>query len=187
VLVPETYAPVLLRRRAERLSKLSGNVYRSKIDIDQGKVSLKDSFKIAFSRPWMFLFRESIVFLLSLYMAIVYGILYVLFAAFPIVYQQERGWNHGVDGLAFLGIMVGMLLAVIYTLWDNKRYIKTQGKHNGFAPPEARLPPTMVASIATPIGLFWFAWTNDSSIHWMASIAAGVPLALEWYWFFSAL
>jgi hypothetical protein len=45
----------------------------------------------------------------------------------------------------------------------------------------------MVASIATPIGLFWFAWTNDSSIHWMASIAAGVPLALEWYWFFSAL
>ncbi|KAJ5291193.1 hypothetical protein N7478_000444 [Penicillium angulare] len=175
LLMPETYAPVLLRRRAERLSKLSGKVYRSKIDIDQGKVSLAEAFKIALSRPWILLFREPIVFLLSLYMAIVYGTLYLMFAAFPIVYEEYRGWNQGVSGLAFLGIMVGMLAAVVYSLWDNKRYINTQEKHGGFAPPEARLPPTMIASIAIPIGLFWFAWTNYPSIHWMASIAAGAP------------
>ncbi|KAJ6094075.1 hypothetical protein N7467_002920 [Penicillium canescens] len=175
LLIPETYAPVLLRRRAERLSKLSGKIYRSKIDIDQGKVSLKNSFKISLSRPWILLFREPIVFLLSLYMAIVYGTLYMMFAAFPIVYQESRGWNQGVSGLAFLGIMVGMLIAVVYTLWDNKRYIKTSDNHNGFAPPEARLPPCLIASIAIPVGLFWFAWTNYTSIHFMASIAAGVP------------
>jgi MFS family permease len=175
LLIPETYAPVLLRRRAERLSKLSGKIYRSKIDIDQGKVSLKNSFKISLSRPWILLFREPIVFLLSLYMAIVYGTLYMMFAAFPIVYQESRGWNQGVSGLAFLGIMVGMLIAVVYTLWDNKRYVKTSDNHNGFAPPEARLPPCLIASIAIPVGLFWFAWTNYTSIHFMASIAAGVP------------
>ena len=174
-LMPETYAPVLLRRSAERLSKITGKVYRSKLDVDQGKVSLKDSFKIALSRPWILLFQEPIVFLLSLYMAIVYGTLYMMFAAFPIVYQVERGWNQGIGGLAFLGIMVGMLLAVVYTLWDNKRYINTQDNHGGFAPPEARLPPCMVAAIAIPVGLFWFAWTNYPTIHWMASIAAGVP------------
>lgn len=175
VLIPETYAPVLLRRRAERLSKITGKVYHSKLDIDQGKPSLKEAFKIALSRPWILLFREPIVFLLSLYMAIIYGTLYMMFAAFPIVYQLGRGWNQGIGGLAFLGIMVGMLIAVLYTLWDNKRYIKTQEAHDGFAPPEARLPPTLIASIAIPIGLFWFAWTNYPSIHWMASIAAGVP------------
>ncbi|KAJ5945028.1 hypothetical protein N7516_005196 [Penicillium verrucosum] len=138
--IPETYAPVLLLRRAERLSKLSGKIYRSKLEIDQGRVSLKDSFKVSLSRPWILLFKEPIVFLLSLYMAIVYGTLYMMFAAFPIVYQQSRGWNQGVSGLAFLGIMIGMLIAVIYSLWDNKRYIGTSDKHNGFAPPEARLP-----------------------------------------------
>ncbi|OOQ90349.1 MFS-type transporter [Penicillium brasilianum] len=175
LIVPETYAPVLLRRRAEKLSKLTGKVYRSKIDIDQGRITLKESFKIALSRPWILLFREPIVFLLSLYMAIIYGTLYMMFAAFPIVYQVDRGWNQGVGGLAFLGIMVGMLIAVIYTLWDNKRYVNAQEKYDGFAPPEARLPPTMVACIAIPIGLFWFAWTNYPSIHFMASIAAGVP------------
>ncbi|CAP93898.1 hypothetical protein E8E15_007726 [Penicillium rubens] len=173
--IPETYAPVLLRRRAERLSKLSGKVYRSKLEIDQGKVSLKESFKLSLSRPWVLLFQEPIVFLLSLYMAIVYGTLYMMFAAFPIVYQQSRGWNQGVGGLAFLGIMIGMLIAVAYSLWDNKRYIEVTDEHNGFAPPEARLPPCLVASVAIPIGLFWFAWTNYPSIHFMVSIAAGVP------------
>ena len=173
--MPETYAPVLLRKRAERLSKLSGKVYRSKVDIDQGKVALTEAFAIALSRPWILLFREPIVFLLSLYMAIVYGTLYMMFAAFPIVYQEDRGWNQGVGGLSFLGIMVGMLSAVAYSIWDNKRYIKTQEKCGGFAPPEARLPPTMIASVAIPVGLFWFAWTNYPSIHFMASIAAGAP------------
>ncbi|KAJ5774847.1 hypothetical protein N7457_009743 [Penicillium paradoxum] len=175
LLIPETYAPVLLRRRAERLSKLTGKVYRSKIEVDQGKVTLKESFKLSLSRPWILLFREPIVFLLSLYMAIIYGTLYMMFAAFPIVYQQSRGWNQGIGGLAFLGIMIGMIIAVAYSIWDNKRYVKVSEKHQGFAPPEARLPPCLIASVAVPIGLFWFAWTNYPSIHFMVSIAAGVP------------
>ncbi|KAI9931943.1 hypothetical protein MW887_009444 [Aspergillus wentii] len=173
--IPETYAPVLLRRRAEKLSKLSGKIYRSKLEIDQGKVSLAESFSVALSRPWILLFREPIVFLLSLYMAIVYGTLYMLFAAYPIVYEEVRGWNQGVGSLPFLGIMVGMLSAVIYTIPDNNRYIKVQDENGGFAPPEARLSPCLIASVTIPVGLFWFAWTNYPSIHWMASVAAGVP------------
>lgn len=175
LLVPETYAPVLLRRRAERLSKISGKVYQSKLEIDQGKISLKESFKIALSRPWILLFREPIVFLLSLYMAIVYGTLYMLFAAYPIVFQGVRGWNQGVASLPFLGIMVGMMLAVVYSIWDNKRYVKVEEKHNGFAPPEARLAPCLIASVTIPVGLFWFAWTNYPSIHWIVCIIAGAP------------
>lgn len=90
IFVPETYAPVLLRRRAEKLSKHTGKVYVSKIDIDQGRVTLKDAFKTALSRPWILLFKEPIVFLLSLYMAIIYGTLYMLFSAYPIVFQGVR-------------------------------------------------------------------------------------------------
>lgn len=175
LLIPETYAPVLLRRRAEKLSKRSGKIYRSKLEVDQGKISLKESFKVALSRPWLLLFREPIVFLLSLYMAIVYGTLYMLFAAYPIVFEGVRGWNQGVGSLPFLGIMVGMLMAVAYSIWDNKRYIRVENENDGFAPPEARLAPCLIASVAIPVGLFWFAWTNYPSVHWMAPIAAGVP------------
>ena len=175
LLIPETYAPVLLRRRAAKLSKITGKVYRSKLEIEQGKVDIKASFKIALSRPWALLFREPIVFLLSLYMAILYGILFMLFAAYPIVFQQARGWNQGIGSLPFLGIMVGMLSAVLYTIIDNKRYVRTEIRHGGFASPEARLPPCILASVTIPVGLFWFAWTNFPSIHFMVCIIASVP------------
>lgn len=71
--LPETYAPVLLRRRAERLSATSDQVYRTKLDIEQGKQSPSAVLKIALSRPWVLLFREPIVLLLSIYLAIIYG------------------------------------------------------------------------------------------------------------------
>jgi multidrug resistance protein len=175
LLVPETYAPVLLRRRAEKLSKMTGKVYQTRLDVERGKVTLSHAFKTALSRPWLLLLREPIVFLLSVYMAIIYGTLYMLFSAFPIVYEEYRGWSQGVAGLAFLGVMVGMLSAVAYSIWDNKRYRKAEEDNDGFAPPEARLPPCIIASFAIPIGLFWFAWTNYPSLPFMASIAAGAP------------
>ncbi|KAH8698589.1 major facilitator superfamily domain-containing protein [Talaromyces proteolyticus] len=175
LLIPETYAPVLLRQRASKLSKMTGKVYITRMDADRGKVSIGNAFKTSLSRPWILLLKEPIVFLLSIYMAIIYGTLYMLFGAFPIVYEIGRGWSQGISGLAFLGIMVGMLIAVVYNFWDNGRYLRVAEKHDGFAPPEARLPPTLIGSIALPIGLFWFAWTNYPSIHWLASIAAGVP------------
>ena len=173
--LPETYPPVLLRKRAAKLSQMTGKVYKSKGDVDQGPTTFGHVFKTSLSRPWILLFREPIVLLLSIYMAIIYGTLYMLFAAFPIVYQQERGWSQGIGGLAFLGVAVGMIMAVSYSLWDNKRYVKISHEHDGFAPPEARLPPCMIGGICIPIGLFWFAWTNSPSIHWIASIAAGIP------------
>jgi len=176
LLIPETYPPVLLRKRAAALSKKTGKVYRSRPDVDSGPVTAGQAFKTALSRPWILLVREPIVLLLSIFMAIIYGTLYMMFGAFPIVYQEERGWSEGIGGLAFLGVAVGMLFAVIYTIFiGNKQYVKTADKAGGFAPPEARLPPAMIGGVALPIGLFWFAWTNYPSIHFMASIAAGVP------------
>jgi hypothetical protein len=175
IIYPETYAPVLLRWRAEKLSKVTGMVYRSKFE-EKSQVQLFLLLKTCLSRPWIFLFREPIVFLLSLYMAIIYGVLYMLFGAFPIVYQEQRGWSTGVGGLAFIGIGLGFVIGVLYAVWDNVRYAKLVDESAGHpVPPEARLPPAIIGAFALPIGLFWFAWTNYPSIHFMASIAAGVP------------
>ena len=116
LLIPETYAPVLLRKRAAALSQRTGQVYKSKSDVEQGTKSIGTAFKTALIRPWLLLFREPIVLLLSLYMAVVYGTLYMLFGAFPIVYQQNRGWSPGIGGLSFIGVAVGMAFAVCYSI-----------------------------------------------------------------------
>lgn len=148
----------------------------SRSDAGKGRAKPTVLFRSALARPWVLLFLEPNVLLLSIYMAIVFGTLYFLFAAFPVVFQQGRGWSPGIGGLAFFGVAVGMLGATAYALWDNKRYIRAgQRDPSGFAAPEARLPVCMVGGISIPVGLFWFAWTNSPSIHWMASIAAGAP------------
>ena len=175
ILIPETYSPVILRRRAAKMSKMTGKVYKSRMEVDQGEKTLSAELKIAISRPWKLLLREPIVLLLSIYMAIIYGTLYMMFAAFPIVYQQNRGWSEGIGGLAFIGVAVGMMIAVIYSAFDNKRYNQAAAQNNGKAPPEARLPPSMVGSVFLPVGLFWFAWTNYPNIHWSASIIGTAP------------
>lgn len=33
----------------------------------------------------------------------------------------------------------------------------------------------MVSCLCLPIGLFWFAWTNSPSIHWIVSVIATAP------------
>ncbi|KAK8066059.1 major facilitator superfamily domain-containing protein [Apiospora hydei] len=168
--VPETYTPVILRRRAEKLTKLTGKVHISMLDAGKPKKTVSQEFKVALSRPWKLLFREPIVFLTALYMAIVYGTLYMMFAAFPIVFRQQRGWSAGVSGLAFLGVLVGMMASVTYSMFDNKRYARVSEAHGGNAPPEARLPPAIIGSVLLPIGLFWFAWTNGLNVHWIVPI-----------------
>ena len=155
LLTPETYAPVLLRKRATKLSRVTGKTYVSKMDV-HNKKSMATQFKVALSRPWVLLFREPIVFLTAIYMAIVYGTLYLMFAAFPIVFQQNRGWSPGVGGLAFVGVAVGMMFGVSYAAYDNIRYQREIEKNDGLAPPEARLPPAIVGSVLLPIGKLVF-------------------------------
>lgn len=167
---PETYSPVLLKVRAAALSKKTGKVYVSKLEAGKPTKTLRQQFAVALSRPWVLLFKEPIVFLTSLYMAIIYGTMYLCFAAFPIVYQQGRGWKPGVGGLAFIGLAVGMTIATAGSILDNKRYIRVAIAHGGAAPPEARLPPAILGSILIPVGMFWFAWTNGPEVHWAVSI-----------------
>ncbi|KAJ5698176.1 hypothetical protein N7462_000181 [Penicillium macrosclerotiorum] len=175
LLVPETYMPILLQRRARRLSKISGKVYRSEFEVQQGKISAKIAFKTVLCRPFILLLCEPIVLLLSIYIATIYGTLYMMFGAFQIVFQDERQWNQGLSGLALLGLLVGVLCALGFTIFDNKRYTKIQEMHNGFAPPEARLLPCLIGAIVLPISLFAFAWTTFQSIHWIVGIIAIAP------------
>ncbi|KAK9251203.1 major facilitator superfamily domain-containing protein [Lipomyces tetrasporus] len=165
IFIPETYGPVLLQKRARQLSKTDGKVYVSVLEKSQGKKKPVEVFKRALFRPWVFLFMEPIVLVASLYMAIIYGTVYMFMGAMPIVYNEDRGWSEGIGGLAFMGIAVGIILGLVYAIWDNNsRYMKLFVSKTVTA--ESRLPPAIVGALALPVGMFAFAWTNFPSIHW---------------------
>lgn len=53
-----------------------------------------------------------------------YGIIYLLFEAYPIVFGQGHGFNEGFVGLTFIPILVGSAIGVvIYLFVFNPRYV----------------------------------------------------------------
>ncbi|KAF4603947.1 hypothetical protein EYR40_001122 [Pleurotus pulmonarius] len=180
LLTPETYTPVLLRWRAQKLMQASGGTehYVSTYDISRPK-SLGQAVRRNLSRPFIFLFTEPIVACLAIYVAIVYGTLYALFSAFPIIFQRHRGFSAGEGGLAFLGVGLGVVMGTTSTNIQNRFYWRAMDKSdNGRAPPEARLHMSIIGGVLCPIGLFWFAWTSQPHIHYLVSIFAGVPFGI---------
>ncbi|KAJ6096883.1 MFS general substrate transporter [Penicillium sp. IBT 16267x] len=120
-----------------------------KLEIDQGKKSPAAIFKVALSRPRVLLFREPIVLLLSIYLAIIYGI---NADCLPNGTRLERRTRLG--GLSFLGITVGILFSVVATFPTYFNYKNKTLAAGGRLPPEQRLPGAMIGSIALPAGLF---------------------------------
>ena len=98
LLIPETYAPAILRARAaKRRKETDDERYWSRYDDKQAFLPL---LKVNLSRPFIMTFTEPILIFWDLYIALVYGILYLCFVAYPIIFNELRGWSPGIGGLA---------------------------------------------------------------------------------------
>jgi MFS family permease len=75
-LLPETCAPVILRRRAKLLTKVTGKLHLSEQDVAK-PLDTKALMKRQLQVPFRLLFTEPIVMVLALYQATVFAILYV--------------------------------------------------------------------------------------------------------------
>ncbi|KAL1862656.1 hypothetical protein Daus18300_008454 [Diaporthe australafricana] len=169
----ETYAPVILRSRAKTLSRMTGSAHVSRLDAGKPPTTISKELSVSFTRPWILLIREPIVLFTALYISIIYATLYMFFAAIPIVFGGTRGWSQGIVGLPFVGVMIGILLAVMACGVDNKSYVRmaaAAAAAGRAVEPEARLRNAMIGSIVLPIGLFLFAWTTYPSVHWIAPV-----------------
>lgn len=121
-------------------------------------------------RPFTLNFHEPMVFLLNLYIALIYGLLYIWFESFPIVFVGIYHFTLGELGLAFIGILVGIFLAIPPFFWYLYKILEPQFNERGELKPEKRLPPAMVGGFFIPICLFWFGWSSRASIHWIMPI-----------------
>jgi len=156
IFVPETYAPVLLQRRAKRIRYETKN-WAIHAKADESKVDLHGIIVKYLLRPLTMLVLEPILLLLTLYMALIYGILYLFFTAYPISFQEERKWNSGVGALPFLGITIGVLIGGAIIAYVTKTRFARKLKQQGQVVPEERLPPMILGAAFLPCGLFWFA------------------------------
>jgi hypothetical protein len=59
------------------------------------------------------LFFSPIIFLLSLYMSVAYGLLYLLFTTITQVFIETYGWDPDICGLAYIGLGIGFLCGLV--------------------------------------------------------------------------
>jgi hypothetical protein len=169
ILVRETYAPVLLKRKTERLVKETGND-RLKSKYDNG-LSHTEFLKRSIVRPMKMLFRSPVVFLMSLYMAVVYGYLYLLFTTMTEVFESTYHFHGGTVGLAYLGIGIGMFLGLFISGATSDRVVaKLTERNGGERKPEYRLPLMIPAALIIPAGLFLYGWSAQYAVHWIVPI-----------------
>ncbi|KAI4231748.1 MAG: hypothetical protein LQ349_005415 [Xanthoria aureola] len=176
VIIPETYEPVLLRRKAILLRKETGN-QRWQAPIERLDRSITRTVATSIYRPFLLLTREPMCLNLCLFSALLLGVLYLFFGAFPIVFEATHQFNLWQVGLTFSGLFVGIAIAVgSDPLWHRnyERLVWDQELNRGErrkTEPEYRLPPAIAGAILVPVGLLWFGWTTFSSVHWIVPIA----------------
>ncbi|KAK1220544.1 hypothetical protein PQX77_016684 [Marasmius sp. AFHP31] len=173
-LLRETYAPVIQRRKAKRIDP--ENRPKATTGMPGADLSKMQYLWLNLTRPIVLLTRSFICFILSLYMAFVYGIYYLMFATFAKLFKTTYGFDAGVGGLVYLGLGVGFMVATYFgASISNTIYKRLADKNGGKGKPEMRIPPLIFGSLFIPIGLFWYGWSAQAKAHWiMPIIGSGI-------------
>ncbi|KAJ4861637.1 major facilitator superfamily domain-containing protein [Trichoderma breve] len=183
VLVPETYHPILLRNKARKLRKDTGDD-RWLAPSEKTQKTVVQAVGTSLQRPFQLLIFEPMCLSLCIFTAILLGILYLFFGAFPLVFATNHGFNLWQIGLTFVGIGVGMVLGMLTDpVWFRIRArlmakLEQETGVAGGSEPEFRLPSAIVGSVLVPIGIFMFGWTTYSSVPWIVPIIGSAIFGL---------
>ncbi|KAH7321977.1 major facilitator superfamily domain-containing protein [Rhexocercosporidium sp. MPI-PUGE-AT-0058] len=175
IFLPETYGPRLLGNRAKRLRQdgTNPNIF-GPLEIESR--GWRDLIQPKTLLPLRMLFTEPIVTVVCLYLALLYGMFYMYFGAYPIIFEGIYKMSPCKSGAMFLPIGAGDLVAValgaIYDFYLD-RY-RASDKSSIRAEEVFRLPPACLGGPITIISIFWLGWTARTEIPWAVPFASGV-------------
>ncbi|CAM1505626.1 Fc.00g112630.m01.CDS01 [Cosmosporella sp. VM-42] len=173
--LPETFAPVLHNKEVRKRIK------EGTADDDGVRLELKPfNVRKIFLRPMALLFTEPILLSTSLYLALAYAVMYLMFQAYPIVFQDHYGLTPGMAGLAYIPMVVGVILALFvfaWFTWYHGRQAKAGAKWTQVEI-YRRLPLACIASPCMVISLFWLGWTSYASISPIVPMLGGIFFGL---------
>lgn len=181
----ETNQVITLKQKAKRIRKQTGDD-RYKAPVELRRIELRELVTRWFILPVLIFVYEPMLQAITMYMSFVYGVLYLFFEAFPIVFAEEHGLNAVQVGLTFLGFFTGCLIGGgFYMLVENRRYVKMMKTYTkGAPPPEQRMMVCMYGAPMLAISLFWFGWTSYGHISIWSPIGATVIYGIAMFFIF---
>ncbi|KDR67699.1 hypothetical protein GALMADRAFT_257977 [Galerina marginata CBS 339.88] len=166
----ETRASILLTRIAKKLRKATGD-HRYRARVEDERASLRTLIWISCTRPVHLMTTELVVSSFSLWIGFAWGVTYCLVESISGVFRDLHHFSIGWIGTVFLTMVIGSFLGFFTNFYQEKLY----QRHFTERGPEARLYLACFASILLPLGMFIYAWSSFSRIHWVA-LAVGITL-----------
>ncbi|SMN20401.1 similar to Saccharomyces cerevisiae YLL028W TPO1 Polyamine transporter that recognizes spermine, putrescine, and spermidine [Maudiozyma saulgeensis] len=168
----ETHHPTILVAKAKQMRKDTGNwgIHAAHENVE---LSIRDIVQNTISRPIVMLATEPVLLVVTIYNSFVYGILYLMLEAYPIVFVEGYGFYTNGE-LPYIALIIGMLVCAIFIWYMDSDYLRRVRAKGGLVP-EARLYPMIVSGVVFPIGILWFCWTGNypDKIHWICPTIAG--------------
>ena len=177
----ETSPTILLERKAARLRSSTGDTrLHSKL---AHKLTPQQLLTQALLRPTVLLIRSPVVLALSLYGALVYGVVYLLFTTFNDVFRGPYGFSASVSGLVYLGLGIALVLGVVLFGALNPRIQAARMKAHGVDKPRPgyHLLLMIWLSPCVGLGLFIYGWTAYCKVHWIVPIIGTAFVGLGAY------
>ncbi|KAJ5618661.1 MFS general substrate transporter [Penicillium herquei] len=165
----ETYAPKLLGDRARRLTKETGEAHHTEAELT--KIPFKQKMATSLVRPFRLLLTQPIVQVLAIYMAYIYGLMYLMLSTFPDLWTSAEYYHEssGIGGLNYISLGLGFWLgSQICAPMIDRIYRRLKARNNNIGRPEFRIPLMSLAAIMLPAGLFIYGWTAQERCHWIA-------------------
>ncbi|KAI0541533.1 MFS transporter [Xylaria digitata] len=158
----ETYKVAVLRQRAARLRKETGNPkLRTAFDMDDRKSSAHKIWECAV-RPAIVLSGSSVLQVLSLHGALSFSYYYVFSTTLPEILQELYGLSAAATGLAFISFSIGSAISVILlNILLDKIYVKLRDQHKGAGAPEYRLPIAIFGAFGLPLMICAYGWVSQ--------------------------
>lgn len=163
----ETYPPKLLHVKANKLRKETGNAALH-TEYEHPERSFAITMERALIRPFKLLGTQPIVQALAVYMAYLYGLMYLVLSTFPILWTQHYHESIGIGGLNYISLALGFFLGTqICAPLNDRIYRRLKHRNGGVGRPEFRTPLMVPGSILVPCGLFIYGWSAQYHTHWI--------------------
>ncbi|OJJ42364.1 hypothetical protein ASPZODRAFT_155293 [Penicilliopsis zonata CBS 506.65] len=170
VVMRETHPKVLLERKAARLRVETGkSTLQSKMADHR---PLQQALLLALVRPTTLLFRSPILLIISIYMALIFGLMYLLFTTFTDVFETQYGFSTATSGLVYLGLGVSLVscMFIAKPLGDRMTAARKKAAGSDQHRPEYRLLPMIYFCPCVAAGLLIYGWTTYYKVHWIVPI-----------------
>ncbi|KAK8033905.1 MFS multidrug transporter [Apiospora marii] len=184
MLLPETFGPVILRRRRAAKLQNMGQDYANTSSKTTKHHTTRELLRKGLARPFILLGTQPIVQVLALQFGFYFGLYQLSIATYHSLWRDVYHMDPLRASANYLSITLGLVLGceVAGPLGDSI-YRTLKRRHGGVGLPEYRVWLMLPSALLVPGGLLWFGWAAAARAHWlvpnagMAAASAGLVMS----------